>query len=341
MSRSLLVVNYRTAALAHEAIRTARAASNEPLQVVVVDNSVDAREAEALRDAADVLIVAETNLGYGAAINRGRRACDGDVIIVTNPDVRFGESSIDRLVEGGADVAGPALFWDDAHEWLLPPADVHTTADRLEHAVATRVRSMQHRRDARRIRERIAFWSLTSPARVRAISGAVMAIRTRALDDAGGFDERFRLYFEETDFLRRVRGEIAYVPTAKCRHLYNQSAGRSDEAATLYAESEHAFLRKWSGAMMARTIKALERPPQNANLPFIDGPISVEHDDVVIEVSPHRQFETAAGRFAMRGTVDLPPDVLAAWRGGPLFMRVIDRRSGRVVAAYQRIRMTS
>ncbi|MEA2570078.1 MAG: hypothetical protein QOI24_2079 [Acidobacteriota bacterium] len=340
MSRSLLVVNYRTATLAHEAIRTARAASREPLQVVVVDNSVDAREAEALGGVADTLIVAETNLGYGAAINRGRRACDGDTIIVTNPDVRFGEASIDRLVESGADVAGPALYWDDAHEWLLPPADLHTTGDRLEHGLATRSRFVQHRRDARRIRERIAFWSLVSPTPVRAISGAVMAIRTRALD-AGGFDERFRLYFEETDFLRRVRGEIAYVPGAKCRHLYNQSAGVSPEAATMYAQSERAYLRKWSGAIAASSIKALERPPHAENVPSIDGPIAVEQDDVAIEASPHPQFETAAGRFATRGSVDLPPDVLAAWRGGPLYLRIIDRRSGRVLAAYQRIRMTS
>jgi GT2 family glycosyltransferase len=341
MSRSLLVVNYRSAALAHDAIRTARGASSEPLQVVVVDNSVDAREAESLRDAADHLIVSDENIGYAAAINRGRRACDGDVIIVTNPDVRFAAASIDRLVEADADVAGPALFWDDAHEWLLPPADLHTTRDRINHALATRSESSQRRRDARRTHERIAFWSLAATTPVRAISGAVMAIRTSALDRAGGFDERFRLYFEETDFLRRLGGNIAYVPAAKCRHLYNQSAGASSEAATLYANSEREYLRKWSGAFAARAIKALERAPRATDIPFVDGAIDIPQDDAVIEASPHPQFETAAGRFAHRGRVDLPPDVLAAWRGGPLFLRVVDRRSARVLAAYQRIRMTA
>lgn len=157
MSRSLLAVNYRSAELARDAIRTARAASSEPLQVVVVDNSVDAREAESLRDVADALIASDANVGYAAAINRGRRACDGDVIIVTNPDVRFAPRAIDELATSGADVAGPALFWDDAHEWLLPPADLHTTRDRLEHALATRATSMQRKRDRRRTRERIAF----------------------------------------------------------------------------------------------------------------------------------------------------------------------------------------
>ena len=341
MRRSLLVVNYRSAELARDAIRTARAASSEPLQVVVVDNSVDASEADALRDVADVLIVSDANVGYAAAINRGRRACDGDLLIVTNPDVRFGESSIDELAQSGADVAGPALFWDDAHEWLLPPADVHDTADLLDHAFATRSRARQRRRDLRRTRERIAFHSLTKPTAVRSISGAVMAIRATAFDRAGGFDERFRLYFEETDFLRRVNGGIVYVPTAKCRHLYNQSAGRSPEAASLYAESELLFLRKWSGAFMARVIKAIERAPRVDELPFIDGAIEVNVDDGIVEASPHPQFETAATRSAHRGLADLPDDVLAAWRGGPLYLRIVDRTSGAVLAAYQRIRMTS
>jgi len=341
MSSSLLVVNYRSAELAREAIRTARAASSEPLQVVVVDNSVDPDEANALRDVADALIVSEANVGYAAAINRGRRACDGELLIITNPDVLFSESAIDRLAQTNADVAGPALFWDDAHEWLLPPADAHDTADLLDHAIATRSRARQRRRDLRRTRERIAFLSLTKPTPVRSISGAVMAIRAATFDRVRGFDERFRLYFEETDFLRRVNGDIVYVPNARCRHLYNQSAGRSPEAAALYAQSELLFLRKWSGSLMTRLIKGIERPPRIDELPFVDGPIAVDIDDAIIEASPHPQFETAALRAANRGFIDLPKDVLAAWRGGPLYLRVVDRRSGAVLAAYQRFRMTS
>src|SRR5882724_5631981 len=126
-TRSLLIVNYRSAPLALDAIRTARAASSQPLQVVVVDNSVDPSEVELLHRDADVVIASPRNLGYAGGINLGRRACDGEVVIVSNPDVRFGEMAIDRLVEVDAAVAGPALFWDDRHEWMLPPAELHTT----------------------------------------------------------------------------------------------------------------------------------------------------------------------------------------------------------------------
>src|SRR5215212_10234803 len=251
---SLLIVNYRSAALAAAAIRSARAASREPLQVIVVDNSCDAAEAEALRGIGDKLVVADTNRGYA-----------GDMIIVANPDVIFAPESIDRLVaplDGRTAVTGPALFWDDAHEWFLPPGDVHTAWEKLDEVLASRSRAWLAFRDRRRFRGRVRFWRLTQPTPVRTLSGAVMAIRAEDLDDVGGFDERFALYFEETDFLRRIaerRKRIVYVPEAKCRHLYNQSA--AGEAGDRYAQSELRYLEKWNGPAFARFWSAVAKSP--------------------------------------------------------------------------------
>jgi GT2 family glycosyltransferase len=336
MNVSLLVVNYRSSALAVDAIRSARAATSSPLQVVVVDNSVDAAEAEALRPHADALIVSDYNAGYAAAINRGRRACDGDVIVVTNPDVVFAPNAIDHLADANASVAGPALFWDDAHEWLLPPSDLHTFRDRLDHALGTRSAKHRRRRDRRRFFERLAFAALTQPARVPSISGAVMAIRTDA-----EFDERFRLYFEETDFVRRAGG-ATYVPAARCRHLYNQSAGASREAAQLYAMSEREYLRKWSGAFAPSIIKALELPELQIEVDSVDGPIDVrEPDAVVVEASPLASFETAAIHVPRLRHVDLPREVLSSYRGDSLYLRVVERHSGEVLATYRRTKISS
>src|SRR5262245_59903695 len=186
-SVALLVVNYRSSALALDAIRTARAAATRPLQVVVVDNSVDPPEADAFRGGADVVIASPANVGYAAAINAGRRACDADLIVVSNPDVLFGAGAIDALEATGAAVAGPALYWDDARQWLLPPSELHTRREVIGRVLAGRWRALARRRDRRRFRERLAFWELSRTTRVRAISGAVMAIRTKAFDEAGGF----------------------------------------------------------------------------------------------------------------------------------------------------------
>ncbi|HEX2059849.1 MAG TPA: glycosyltransferase [Thermoanaerobaculia bacterium] len=334
---SLLVVNYRAAALAREAVRTARAATSHQLQVVIVDNSCDAAEADALRDRADAVIVSETNLGYAGAINRGRRACTGETIIVANPDVAFARDSIDLLHDAlrDASVAGPALFWDEAHTWMLPPGDLMTGAQKLDEVLASRSRAWFEQRDRRRFLQRVAFWSRTTTTEVRMLSGAVMAIRANDFDTLGGFDERFPLYFEETDFLRRVsaaRRRIVYVPQARCRHMYNQSASQiAEEAAARYAQSELRYLEKWLGPFAARALKRLEKPMRGFDAKPLHGPLVIDRDDVVIEASPLATFSTAAGHFPRARTIP-PPDVL---RSGELYLRVVVRATGEVLGTYR------
>lgn len=335
---SLLVVNYRSAALAANAIRSARAASSRPLEVVVVDNSLDAREADALRKHADIVIASQTNRGYAGGINDGRRACSGEILIVTNPDVVFYDKAIDTLaaaLQKDVAVAGPAFFWDDARTWRLPPADLYTGLEKLDEVLASRSRAWFEQRDGRRIRARIDFWSLEKTTPVRALSGAVMAIRASDFDRVHGFDDRFALYFEENDFLRRIqalRRQIVYVPSAHCRHLYNQSAGQESEQSSLrFAQSEMRYLEKWNGPWAARVLKRIERP-----LPDFEARSSdVQPARFLTEASPLASFSTAAGSFT---ATDLPPEVWSSWTGPLLHFRTIDRDTGRVVATSRRYR---
>ena len=336
---SLLLINYRSAGLAIAAMRSARAATSGPLQIVAVDNSVDPAEAEQLRPHADRLVVPPRNLGYAGGINAGRAQCDGEILIVTNPDVVFAAESIDRLVAALRDpavaVAGPALFWDAAHEWFLPPADDHSLLQRIDDALATRWGPWFRWRDRRRFHSRLRFWSLREPAEVPAISGAVMAIRAADFDAAGGFDERFELYFEETDFLRRLRKRgrrILYIPAASCQHVYNQSAASETEvAARRYDESQRRFLVKWYGPRVAAILRRLERSVPRSTLPTLQSPLVVDASRVVVEASPLPSFVTAAGHFPKTGEVEIPPAVWDAYRGAALYLRAVERDTARVV----------
>jgi GT2 family glycosyltransferase len=334
---SLLVVNFRSAALTAEVIRTARASCSRELQIAIVDNSCDATEAERLRGLADVLIVSETNRGYAGGVNLGRRSCSGDVIVVSNPDVTFSAGAIDHLADALRDdiaVAGPALFWDEAHRWMLPPGDLGTGREKIDAILASRSREWFAQRDRRRFLKRVAFWSLERTTDVRMLSGAVMAIRANHFDAIGGFDERFPLYFEEADFVRRIaeyRKRIVYVPAARCRHLFNQSAAQVPESASArYAESELKYLEKWNGPWAAAMLKRFEKPMPAFELTTQN--TSTERD-IVIEASPLDSFATAAGRFAHRDDpISLPPDVLASLRGTTCHLRSVVRATGEVLA---------
>lgn len=338
---SLLLVNYRSSALAEEAIRTARASSSDPLQVVAVDNSCDPAEADRLRAVADVVIASDTNRGYAGGINLGRPSCSGEVIVVTNPDVTFAPEAIDALAQelrGNVAVAGPALYWDSAHEWLLPPSDLHTGWEKLDEMLAARSRGWMLQRHRRRFRQRLAFWRLQEPGDVRALSGAVMAFRARDFDLLGGFDERFPLYFEETDFLRRAaerRLRIRYVPAARCRHVYNQSAGPvAAEAGARYAFSETRYLEKWNGPLAAAFLQRMARPALAHESDPIEGEIVLDRDGLVIEASPLASFATAAGHFPKSRRVVLPAEVLRSFHGDTIYLRAVVPDTGEVLATY-------
>jgi GT2 family glycosyltransferase len=341
---SLLLVNYRSASLAAEAIRSARISSSVPLQVVVVDNSENPAEAEALRGVADRLVISDRNRGYAGGINLGRPSCEADTIVISNPDVTFGEGAIDRLREalGSAAAAGPALFWDSAEKWMLPPGDRSTALQKVDTILAGRSASWRAQRERRRILRRVAFWSRRQTSTIDTLSGAVLAVRASDLDAAGGFDERFRLYFEETDFLRRLaamRKKILYVPGARCRHLFNQSAGQTPELVSVrYAESELQYLEKWNGPFLARAIKRLERPLEPLPALPLDEPLVIDRDGLLVEASPLPAFETAAGHFPQRGAVDIPESIWEPFRGNVIHIRTVVRETGEVLASYARYR---
>lgn len=338
---SLLVVNYRSAALAVDAVRSARAATKDALHVVIVDNSCDETEASALRSHADVLLVSPRNLGYAGAINFGRPHCRGEIAIVTNPDVLFFASAIDELAAAllppARAVAGPALYWDDGRQWMLPPSDRQNLRGKIDEIVASRWAAWSRMRDRRRFQQRFRFWTLTGTTPVDALSGAVMAIRLRDFDEIGGFDERFALYFEETDFLRRLRRkrrEIAYVPAAQCRHVYNQSAGAEESrAAALYEASGQLYYAKWYGRPIARALDRLARPLPPWPAESGTTTLQLPRPGLVVEASPLASFSTAAGHLASSTTVALPAEVLRSFRGTGLYLRVVDPRSAEVLSA--------
>lgn len=339
--RTLLLINFRSADLTRRAIQSARASSSDPLEVIVVDNS---RETETLGSVgAELVIASPRNLGFAGGINLGATRANGDVLIIANPDVVFQSEAIDRLADslrGDVGMSGPRLSWDEAGEWIMPPAESHGRGAKLSEALSTRWRGWNARRARQRLRRRMEFWSLNAPARVDAISGAVMCLRRDTLKMLGGFDERYPLYFEEIDFMRRLRrrgSAIEYQPAARCRHLYNQSAGQTTGAQTSYVASEEIFHRRWSGGWFVSLVGRIAVAPIGSE-PLADGTsLGVRIDQpetVLIEASPLRNFDVAVGHFPRTREVVVPSEIWRDYRGEHLYLRVVDRNSLEVRREY-------
>ncbi len=330
-----VIVHYRTPDLLEAAVDALKAnarASGLALQVIVVDNGADSAKGNHLDLARLKTWVLEpsSNLGYAGGINLGARKPAGDVVLLMNADVVVEPGCLRALVDalGEADIAGPRLFWDRDCRLMLPPQQVRTRAAELDALCAERsvVWGRSYRRRWRR-RAR-ALWSAREPVPCFELTGACLAMTRDCWHRVGPFDEGYRLYFEETDWLLRARAlgaRAVLVPAARAVHAYDQSGKLEPRAQMWFEQSMARFRRRRYGAWFAALLRFLERVPRRfADPPPLPaGPVDGE---AWVEVTPLPLGVPAAGCRLDGGGVrdfELPPDV-AQGAGSDLRIRVSD-----------------
>ena len=132
------------------------------------------------------------------------------------------------------------------NSWV--PTDSRTyTASRLPScALAVSVRPLPS--PARAWIETLGFGRL--PIGKRFVIGSILLLRAEALAEVGGFDERYFLYAEETDWqlrARRAGWRIGFAPHVHAMHV---GAGTGGDAAVREAHfhaSHELFIRKHYG----------------------------------------------------------------------------------------------
>ena len=188
-------------------------------ETVVVDNgSADGsadRLAAAFPEAA--VIRSGRNLGFGAGNNLAiRRALEAgaDFVWLINNDARPAPDALDALVRAAeaaprAGAVGAAIYHEDR------PGELQAWGG------GTVVRWLGWARLATR-----------PGAAVEYITGTSMLLRCAALREAGLFDERFFLYWEDAELcarLRRAGWEMAVAGDAKVWHAASSTTGRNAE----------------------------------------------------------------------------------------------------------------
>jgi GT2 family glycosyltransferase len=169
-------------------------------------------------------IVNETNRGFAAAVNQAARLARGRHLLLLNPDARPLPGCVTRLVaelDGlpEAALAGPQLL-DDAgarqpSAWPAPGLRTMTYDALLLHNFMPRSR----------------LRSISAPGPesldVECLSGACLLARRSVFEALGGLDERFFIYYEDTDLAVRARAaghRVRLVPSAQAVHLLGGSS---------------------------------------------------------------------------------------------------------------------
>ncbi len=340
---SIVIVHYRTPELVGPCVAALRQdleAAGLTADWWLVDNGSEEGDRQGFEDLGLQRLDPGSNLGYAGGVNRGVHEAAADRWVIMNPDVLVRPGCLPRLLaalEDGYFAAGPRFVWDSGGRLVLPPNEPRRRGWELRASLAPS--SPRWARRAREVWRKHArhHWSAREVLPSFELSGALLALRRDAWEKVGPFDDGYPLYFEETDWLHRLRrsgGRAAYVPTAEAVHLYDQSARREPRATAWFEESRRRFQARHYGRWFVHLIERIEAWASSSAIVGTPRPaesgaprlILKAAGPVWVEVSPREVGFPAAAQFLEDGGEiwQLPADVWDRLGPGTYWLREVD-----------------
>lgn len=215
------------------------------VDILLVDNGSSRDDAGYFRDrlGPDRVRALADNTGYAGGMNAGmafwRAAGVAEPVLIITPDAAVGPETLRRL-------------WEELDAWpgtgIVGPVVVYSREGDGRMSAGGEV-------DPGRVSARLYPRAMADgPYPVDWIDGCCMLVRPEVLDSVEPFDERFFIYYEETDFCTRVKRagwEIHVVPAATVDHP--KQAGTLPPYYFYYmVRNRYLFWRKHSGIRFPR-----------------------------------------------------------------------------------------
>jgi GT2 family glycosyltransferase len=263
---TIVIVNWNTRDLLGACLASLEAGlAGLVAETIVVDNgSADGSVAYVRREFPWVeLVDAGCNLGFTAANNLVLRRARGAAVLLLNPDTVCRPGSLATLhaflmSTPRAGAVGPTLI-----DGRGQPTFTYGNQPALHYHLLEFLGP--HRRRWPPCLRRRTRVGIPSPGdrtrRVGYVFGACMMISGDALRDVGLLDERFFMYFEETDWCARAAGlgwDVHHVAGAEVVHLEGRAAARAgDFALAQFQHSYRLFVAKHHGARRVPLFRAV------------------------------------------------------------------------------------
>ena len=242
---AVVIVTYRSAALTLDCLRSLHSERRHPayqLRVVVVDNAsgdyAPIAQAIARESWGDwvTLIEAPRNGGFAYGNNVGfahaERLYQPDYFHMLNPDTRVKPGAVGTLLtflehKPSAGIAGSSFENGDGSDWPI--------AFRFPSVLSELESGLRLGLVSRLLRRWVVPQVMASRSQqIDWCAGASMMLRRGMLERIGGLDERFFIYYEETEFCWRAREagfQTWYVPASRVIHIAGQSTGLTERGA--------------------------------------------------------------------------------------------------------------
>ena len=259
---SIVIVNYKTRGMVKQGLKSLRLARIRlNYEVFVVDNGSCDDLPELVRtDFPEVRLIAfDRNVGFATGNNAAIRKAKGKYVFVLNPDALVNEGSIEAMyayMEAHPEIGvlGPKLAHPDgkrqesAHRFPSPWMPIYRRTPLGKLPEAKREIDRYFLRDL----------DMRVPTDVDWVEGAAMFVRRAAIDKVGLFDERFFVYFEDTDWCRRFWDggwKVVYHPGIEIVHYHRRESADTlwllapfaNKVSRIHIMSAIKYFRKWWG----------------------------------------------------------------------------------------------
>jgi N-acetylglucosaminyl-diphospho-decaprenol L-rhamnosyltransferase len=252
---SLILVTYNSALLLPDFFAALHATRDATYEVLVIDNASSDRTPQLVAECypqARLLANAE-NLGFGRACNQGAHVARGELLVFLNPDVIVTPDWLATLARH---------MREHPDAGIICPTTLYADEERS----GTRDWGLgienQHRSQSPTV------------ADTAAVPGCAMMVRRAAWEQLDGFDERFFLYWEDTELCWRawlLGWRVLEDFEARVYHERGGSAGdrRWDQERTKNALRTYLKLMRWRrtlpfvALLLAKTVVkiAIRREP--------------------------------------------------------------------------------
>jgi N-acetylglucosaminyl-diphospho-decaprenol L-rhamnosyltransferase len=256
MDLSIIIVNWNTRDLLRDALASLPAAcSGLAYEVLVVDNASadDSVGMVATEFPQTTIIAAPGNVGFSRGNNLAFDQTTGEHVLLLNPDTVCKANALSSLVafartKANLGVVGPCLLAGDDSPTisygLFPSPRFHW----LGFLDPWRLLPGRYFQD----RIVVIPNSQTPSQEVDYIAGACFLMPRAALDLVGPLDERFFMYFEETDWCWRARKaglQNWYYSDSSVIHLEGQAAEQASQFSILqFQKSYRLYVEKNMGS---------------------------------------------------------------------------------------------
>ena len=370
-----LVVNYNTGPFAVACVRSLldewqrEGHRREKLQVVVVDNDSPTDQTAALDELEALgakVIRHDENAGYAKGMNLAFAQTSGgpnDQVAILNPDIYFLPGSLATLMDYVRDnpecgAVDPRACMDPLGVFNLPRNLLPTVAEHVRVCVAQLHPFLTRLYTKRRMRFAVPWWSAKEPIQADMLSGCCVFMRRSVAEELPALmDERYPLYYEDTDLFRTLQARgytTVHHGGARILHHWSRSAGVGgefeDEPTRRYHISQKAYFEKFSGPLGRLVVRAanklvhgwpkdkLARPIHHLEpLGGVAEPLVLELPRkcrFVIELGIAQTFLLAGGILGEGDRWVCPPE---AWDWLPrmrFYLRAVDRDTGELLGGW-------